>query len=137
MRGQVLGVDARTRLGQIAGDDGRRYGFEPDDWHDVAEPARGARVDFEVDGDRALNIFREPREPGVPVAGVGQSLAAPGDRNRYIAALIAFALGAVRRSPLLPGSQRVGDRHAGADLHAGGRARQRALGRSWTWSDIW
>ena len=34
MRGQVLGVDRDGREGRIAGDDGQRYWFQPDDWSD-------------------------------------------------------------------------------------------------------
>lgn len=90
MRGQVLGVDADSRRGQIAGDDGVRYSFAPDDWDDVAEPSVGARVDFEVDDRHALNIFREP---GAPTVAGRVGVVPVTDRNKYIAALIAFILG--------------------------------------------
>ena len=41
MRGQVLGVDSRTGEGLVAGDDGRRYRFTPEDWAQRGEPAMG------------------------------------------------------------------------------------------------
>ena len=93
MRGQVLGVDAESRRGQIAGDDGQRYSFRPEDWDDVTEPSVGARVDFEAEGRQALNIFREPNATGA-VAQPGRMAVVPvTDRNKYIAALIAFVFG--------------------------------------------
>ena len=46
MRGQVLGVDVRTGHGLLAGDDGRRYTFLPEDWAPAGEPAIGQTVDF-------------------------------------------------------------------------------------------
>ncbi|MEP9401226.1 TM2 domain-containing protein [Sphingomonas sp. VNH70] len=60
MRGQVLGVDRDGREGRIAGDDGQRYWFEPDDWSDRIGPSVGAQVDFEVSNGRALRIYHVP-----------------------------------------------------------------------------
>ena len=95
MRGHVLGVDTRTGDGMIAGDDGRRYSFRPPDWAHRGEPAVGLYVDFEASESRALSIF--------PVPGTSPALAnqahmpAPaeprGDRNKLVAALLAFVLG--------------------------------------------
>ena len=95
MRGQVLGVDAETRRGQIAGDDGERYHFAPEDWDDVSEPAIGARVDFEADDRHALNIFLEPGTPAATAALAANRVAVVPvtDRNKYVAALLAFLLG--------------------------------------------
>ena len=93
MRGQVLGVDTRTGDGMVAGEDGRRYSFKPDDWAHRGEPAIGMYVDFETHESRALSIFP------VPGAAVPAAPATPAprddrnDRNKYIAALIAFLLG--------------------------------------------
>ncbi len=90
MRGQVLGVDRTSGEGQISGEDGARYSFTPDDWSDSKSPAVGARVDFTVEGARALRIFRLP-EPGsvIPTAGP----IATNDRNKLVAALLAFFVG--------------------------------------------
>jgi len=88
VRGQVLGVDPDSRRGQIAGDDGVRYAFRPEDWSDLGEPSIGARVDFETEDRRALNVFRLPDDGPGRVAVVPVT-----DRNKYIAALLAFAFG--------------------------------------------
>lgn len=89
MRGQVLGVDRRTGDGMVAGDDGRRYSFTPKDWADRGEPSIGMYVDFEADQTRALSIFPVPGS-SLPQAA---SPVPANDRNKYIAALIAFLLG--------------------------------------------
>lgn len=89
MRGQVLGVDRQSGEGQISGEDGIRYAFTPEDWSDRRDPAAGARVDFEADGTRARRIFRliegevRPAQPAAPT----------NDRNKYVAALLAFFFG--------------------------------------------
>ncbi|NJC32743.1 TM2 domain-containing membrane protein YozV [Sphingomonas jejuensis] len=88
MRGQVLGVDRRSGEGQIAGDDGRRYSFRPADWSDRVGPAVGALVDFEAEQTRALRIYHQP---GTAVAAPGR--AGVGDRDKIIAALLAFFAG--------------------------------------------
>ena len=96
MRGQVLGVDLRTGDGIVTGDDGRRYSFRPDDWAHRGDPAIGMLVDFETQENRALSIF--------PVPGVQQPVSVPhapagrrsqGDRNKYVAALLAFLIGSL------------------------------------------
>lgn len=93
MRGQVLGVDTRTGDGIVSGDDGRRYAFKPADWAARGEPAVGMHVDFEAHENRALTIFPVPGTTPAP-AGDGY---APGfeenDRNKLVAAAIAFLIG--------------------------------------------
>lgn len=92
MRGQVLGVDTRTGDGMVAGDDGRRYTFTPKDWAHRGEPAIGMYVDFESDQSRALSIFPVPAAaPAVPPPAA--PAASRDDRNKYVAALIAFLVG--------------------------------------------
>ena len=88
MRGQILGVDTRRGEGLIAGDDGRRYSFRPDDWAGQGGPAVGLLVDFQADQDRATGIFAVP---GAALSGNAATIA--NDRNRYIAALLAFFIG--------------------------------------------
>lgn len=94
MRGQILGVDARTGDGLLAGEDGRRYTFRPEDWAERGEPAIGLQVDFEAADRRALNIFPLPdaRADALPITAPA---AAPLDngRNRLVAALLAFLIG--------------------------------------------
>lgn len=91
MRGQVLGVDRVSGEGQISGEDGERYTFRPDDWRDERGPAVGVRIDFAIEGTRALRIFRLP-EAGT-VVGAPTRPPATNDRNKYVAALLAFFLG--------------------------------------------
>lgn len=101
MRGQILGVDLRTGEGQLAGDDGRRYRFAPEDWAHRGEPAIGLPVDFEPHETRARSIFPLPgTAAGVPAAMAPPPpayVAAPSppttDRNKIVAALLAFFLG--------------------------------------------
>ncbi|HEX8626231.1 MAG TPA: TM2 domain-containing protein [Allosphingosinicella sp.] len=93
MRGQVLGVDTRTGDGIVTGEDGRRYSFKPLDWAARGEPAIGMAVDFETHESRALSIFPVPG--AAPPPAVASAPPAPdlGDRNKYIAALVAFLVG--------------------------------------------
>ncbi len=92
MRGQVLGVDRDGREGRIAGDDGQRYWFQPDDWSDRIGPAVGAQVDFEVSNGRALRIYH------VPGTAAPRAVEAPrrrqrGRKDKLAAVLFAFFLG--------------------------------------------
>jgi TM2 domain-containing membrane protein YozV len=101
MRGHVLGVDTRTGDGMITGEDGRRYSFRPPDWAHRGEPAVGLYVDFEATESRALSIFPVPSAPNAPATTTRGAYSAPaaqmregmGDRNKLIAALLAFFFG--------------------------------------------
>ena len=94
MRGQVLGVDTRTGDGLVAGDDGRRYRFTPEDWAQRGEPAIGIKVDFEAEGDRALSVFPMPDAAGARHLTMPASPPMPvNDRNKFVAAVLAFVLG--------------------------------------------
>lgn len=94
MRGQILGVDTRTGEGMVAGDDGRRYRFTPDDWAQRGEPAIGLTVDFEAEGDRALSVFAMPAAAGTRHVFAPPPQPMPhNDRNRFVAALLAFFIG--------------------------------------------
>ncbi len=93
MRGQVLGVDKRTGDGIVTGEDGRRYSFTPTDWAHRGEPAIGMFVDFETEQNRALSIFPVPGATPPPAPASAAPSHDQNDRNRYIAALIAFLLG--------------------------------------------
>lgn len=87
MRGQVLGVDVTTGDGQISGEDGQRYVFRPEDWADRVGPSVGAQIDFEVEGRNARRIYRQPGTfSATPVAPRA-------DRNKVVAALLAFFVG--------------------------------------------
>jgi len=76
----------------IAGDDGTRYRFTPDDWAHRGEPAVGMYVDFETQENRALSIFPVPGT--TPAKSVAPAPPVPDtDRNKYVAAVIALILG--------------------------------------------
>lgn len=92
MRGQVLGVDARTGEGLVAGQDGQRYRFAREDWAHRGEPAVGIEVDFEATNDRALSVFPMPTAPG-PRRAVPPAAIPTNDRNKYVAAVMAFLVG--------------------------------------------
>jgi TM2 domain-containing membrane protein YozV len=104
MRGHVLGVDTRTGEGMITGEDGKRYSFRPPDWAHRGEPAIGLYVDFEATESRALSIFPVPTAANAP-ATIGTGAYAPppaptregsgSDRNKLVAALLAFFLGPI------------------------------------------
>ena len=90
MRGQILGVDRVSGDGQISGDDGKRYRFRPEDWSDKIGPAVGALVDFDASDGRAVAVYRQP--------GSVPAMAQPrrrlrSDRNKWVAALLAFFFG--------------------------------------------
>jgi hypothetical protein len=102
MRGHVLGVDTRTGDGMIAGDDGRRYSFRPPDWAHRGEPAVGLYVDFESEQSRAMSIFPVPVASPAPATIATGAYSPPparvresssSDRNKVVAALLAFFLG--------------------------------------------
>lgn len=93
MRGQVLGVDTRTGDGIVTGEDGRRYSFGPTDWAHRGQPAIGMQVDFESEQNRALSIFPVPGAAPAPAVQSTVAATNPNDRNKYIAAIIAFFVG--------------------------------------------
>ncbi|HEX8573757.1 MAG TPA: TM2 domain-containing protein [Allosphingosinicella sp.] len=84
-------MDARTGDGIVAGDDGRRYSFKPDDWAARGEPAVGMLVDFETAASRALSIFPVPGTSPPPAVIAPEPVS--DDRNKYVAAVIAFLVG--------------------------------------------
>ena len=103
MRGHVLGVDTRTGDGMITGEDGKRYSFRPPDWAHRGEPAVGLYVDFEAAESRALSIFPVPGAANAP-ATIGHGGYSPpppaaygsgSDRNKLVAALLAFFIGPI------------------------------------------
>ncbi|MBB4154675.1 TM2 domain-containing membrane protein YozV [Sphingomonas jinjuensis] len=88
-------MDTRTGDGVVAGDDGQRYRFKPADWADRGEPAIGLKVDFDVEEGRATSIFPLPSDRAPVPAGVTAVAAPPvyNDRNKIVAAVLAFFLG--------------------------------------------
>jgi TM2 domain-containing membrane protein YozV/cold shock CspA family protein len=82
MRGRVLNYSDAEARGLISGDDGTRYPFVRGALADGLRTIRaGADVDFEVEHDKAVNIYPLP---GASVLG---------EKNRIVAAVLAFFLG--------------------------------------------
>lgn len=88
-------MDTRTGDGIVTGEDGRRYSFKPLDWAARGEPAVGMEVDFETHESRALSIFPVPGASPPPAAAPARPEPAIdlSDRNRFVAALLAFLVG--------------------------------------------
>lgn len=85
MKGQILHIDAESGDGVITGADGRRYAFGEADLLGSGQIARaGALVDFQPQGAAAVEIYPDPGTPHV---------AGHGDKNRFVAGLLAFFLG--------------------------------------------
>jgi len=82
MRGKILGVDPVTGKGQISGDDNQRYQFTKEDWRSDLPPVVGANVDFDADGKDAISVFR-----------LNAPAQLSGEKNKVVAALLAFFLG--------------------------------------------
>jgi TM2 domain-containing membrane protein YozV len=87
MRGQILGYDYRTGLGEISGDDGKRYKFLGTEWRQQSQPRAGQPVDFEARADEALAVYGIA--PASPFAG------GAGTPNKLVAALLALFLGTI------------------------------------------
>jgi len=86
MRGKVLSYDDYTGSGLISGDDGVRYTFTRGGLMGGArEAAPGSTVDFELADGAASNIYI--------ISGAPLNLS--GDKNRIVAALLAFFLGGI------------------------------------------
>lgn len=84
MRGKVLSYADLDGTGLISGDDGQRYTFTRGDLGGgVRSIVPGTEVDFEADGGAARNIYVT-----TPAYG-GLS----GEKNKIVAALLAFFLG--------------------------------------------
>ena len=84
MRGKVLSYADLDGTGLIGGDDGQRYGFTRGDLGGgVRSVIPGTEVDFEVEDGAARNIYvTTPAYSGLS-----------GDKNKIVAALLAFFLG--------------------------------------------
>ncbi len=83
MRGKVLGYDLKSGTGMISGDDGVRYSFHANDWKNTMQPMPGHSVDFDSNGSDAMSVYRLAGDS--PLSG---------EKNKVVAALLAFFLGA-------------------------------------------
>jgi TM2 domain-containing membrane protein YozV len=88
MRGKVLSYSDLDGSGLISGDDGHRYSFTRGDLgNDVRSVIPGTEVDFEISEGAARSVFVTTS----PFSGLSGSLS--GDKNKIVAALLAFFLG--------------------------------------------
>jgi TM2 domain-containing membrane protein YozV len=85
MRGAVLNFSIQTNQGFISGDDGKRYSFVGSDWNFSDSPIQGARVDFDVDDNRAVSIYEDPTTISAS--------ASPNPKNKTTAGILALLLG--------------------------------------------
>ena len=84
MQGKILNYDYGRKQGLITGDDGNRYKFVGNEFKMTGKTPRiGGTVDFDPFEDVATEIY--------PVAGSG--IGELGDKNKVVAALLAFFLG--------------------------------------------
>lgn len=88
MKGQILHIDPHTGDGVITGADGVRYGFAAHDLRGSGQIATpGVAVDFEVSGQRAIEIY--------PAPGTLRNAYAGGGKSKVIAGVLALLLGAL------------------------------------------
>jgi TM2 domain-containing membrane protein YozV/cold shock CspA family protein len=102
VRGKVLGFDYKTGVGMLSGDDGRRYPISKSDIQGGAKSLiPGQNVDFDVSAEgRAVSVY--------PLASGG---ALGGDKNKIVAALLAFFLGAFGAHKFYLGKTKAGVIH--------------------------
>lgn len=83
MKGKILGFYQATGEGAISGEDGNRYSFNMSQWRSDRPPLIGRDVDFIAFGTEATEVF----------LFVGATGGSSGEKNRLVAALLAFFLG--------------------------------------------
>jgi len=69
VKGNIIGFDPDTNTGAISGHDGKRYDFVTADWHGQARPRQGDVVDFQPNGDRAIQLYLVDAEYVQPSLG--------------------------------------------------------------------
>lgn len=57
MQGKILDYNNEFKSGLIRGDDGKKYRFSIDDCKSAITPKAGADVDFEPNGDKAVEVY--------------------------------------------------------------------------------
>lgn len=88
MQGQVLDFSVQGNSGVISGADGARYVFVGSEWKGDVPPARGMRVDFDVQGNNAVAIYRALGAPAI-----NQSTTQGSAKDKTAAGLLALFLG--------------------------------------------
>lgn len=75
--------------GFISGDDGNRYEFSGGDWKLPTSPKVGDRVDFDIEGKKAIQIYIDQ------TSSIALSSKSKGKKSRISAALITLFVGSV------------------------------------------
>ncbi|OTG98883.1 DUF805 domain-containing protein [Acinetobacter sp. ANC 4973] len=82
MKGNILDFSIQTNTGIISGDDQNRYNFTGAEWRGQRPPARGDRVDFDVDNTgNAIQIFTALGHSN-PVQNLSSQLDKISDQNK-------------------------------------------------------
>ena len=82
MKGSILDFSIQTNTGIISGDDQNRYNFTGAEWRGQHPPARGDRVDFDVDNaGSAIQIFTALGHSN-PVQNISNQLDKLSDQNK-------------------------------------------------------
>ena len=82
MKGNILDISIQTNTGIISGDDQNRYNFTGAEWRGQRPPARGDRVDFDVDNTgNAIQIFTALGHSN-PVQNLSSQLDKISDQNK-------------------------------------------------------
>jgi len=64
MKGTILGFNTKLKEGVIISEDDKRYSFDIRNWKENIEPFKGLKVDFEVEDDKAKNIYASIEKGG-------------------------------------------------------------------------
>lgn len=83
MKGRIIDYSTRENKGIISAEDGRHYEFSGANWRATQTPTLGMKVEFDLDNDRAGNVYFD-------VAYLKESTK---QKNRVVAGLLAIFLG--------------------------------------------
>lgn len=102
MKGTILDYTLQQSKGLISGEDGMRYHFTNAEWKSNEFPAAGLAVDFEADGDEALEIYIDPMASGAArghhqssagAMGLPDFIRTDAPKSRLVYILLALFLG--------------------------------------------
>lgn len=86
MRGVILTYSAENDTGFISAEDGQRYAFTGDAWMEGRSPAARLKVDFDIEGEEARQIYLVP---------ISENAAVDTPSSQSIAALVCAILAIV------------------------------------------
>lgn len=85
MKGHLLEFNVQTNTGAISGQDGNRYTFAGNEWKGDTAPIRGTLVDFDVQGNNAVSIYK--------ALNTGSVMSPKSPKEKLVAGLLAILLG--------------------------------------------